>query len=322
MRSRWQSLVDRLRFRPGVPLLSGPGADSGDGPLLDEAFLKSIERLSLGDLDTVLEGLTGEHAGRSKTQAIEFNDYRGYSPGDDLRQIDWNVYARLGELFVKTSLAEENISLCLLVDRSRSMDWGRPNKLWYAKRLAATLGAIALLHYDTVRVYGLGDGRAIAGTDLRGHNALPFLIRELEAMPVASTTGLVGAIEEYRRLSDLRGAVVLLSDFLVPSDQIAAVEFLAGGSGRAAVLQIVDEAEAMPPLSGAIELRDLESGERVEIVITPNIRRRYVDRFNARSQELAARAAARRVGYIRVPTAISPADLVLGALRREGLVRA
>jgi len=321
MHTRWRALARRFRGRTGSPFLSRRPGSEDSGPLLDEEFLRLVQQLSLADVDALMQGLTGEHKGRSKTQAIEFNDYRSYAPGDDFRQIDWNVYARLGELFVKTSLAEENIALSLLVDCSRSMNWGRPNKLRYAKRLAAALGAIALLHYDTVRVYAVGDGRGIPGTHLRGQDSLPFLVRELETIPLASTTDLVGGIEEYRRVSEQQGTAVLLSDLLVPEQQENALAYLADDRVRASVLHIVDAAEAAPPLRGSVELRDLETGHRIEMVVTPALRRRYMARFEKRSEELAARCAAQQIGYIRVPTEISPSDLVLDTLRHEGLVK-
>src|SRR5205823_5309997 len=132
----WRAPLGTVRAPAGRLLAAAPPPDADAGPLLDEDVLRQIERLSLADRGALTDGLMGEHGGRRKTQAIEFADYRGYVPGDDFRLIDWNAYARLGELFVRTSLAQENVTLTLLLDCSRSMDWGRPNKLRYAKRLA------------------------------------------------------------------------------------------------------------------------------------------------------------------------------------------
>ena len=317
----WRALLGTLRAQAGSLLLSAaPPPDADAGPLLDEDVLRQIERLSLADLGALTDGLTGEHGGRRKTQAIEFADYRGYVPGDDFRLIDWNAYARLGELFVKTSVAQENVTLTLLLDCSRSMDWGRPNKLRYAKRLAAALGAVALLHHDTVRLCAIGDGLATLGAPLHGYRALSTFVEELEELPVATTTELRRGVEAYRRVCDHRGIVMLLSDLLVPADQEEAVSYLDGAGVTAAVLHIVDAAEAAPTLGGAVQLRDHETGDVVMLTVTPRLRRQYAARFAAWSQELSAYCAAHQVRYVRVPTTVSPAELVVGALRREGLV--
>lgn len=292
-----------------------------EGDLLDRRFLAQIEQLRLADLGTVLAGLTGEHQGRSKTQAIEFADYRGYVPGDDFRQIDWNAYARLGELFVKSSVTEENTSLSLLIDCSRSMDWGRPNKLRYARRLAAALGVVALLHYDSVRVYALGDGRAEPGTPLSGQGALPLLLREIESLPVAATTNILPGIESFRSESEQQGVTVLISDLLVPENQEIALGYLAGDRSRAAVLHVVDPLEAEPAMNGLLELRDHETGQTMEITVTPSIRKRYMERFQAWTEALEARCKADQIRYIRIPTSVSPSDVMLDVVRRQGLVR-
>jgi uncharacterized protein (DUF58 family) len=317
----WRALLGNLRAEVGSLLLStAPPPDADAGPLLDEDVLRQIERLSLAELGASTDGLTGEHGGRRKTQAIEFADYRGYVPGDDFRLIDWNAYARLGELFVRTSLAQENATLTLLLDCSRSMDWGRPNKLRYAKRLAAALGAVALLHHDTVRLCAIGDGLATLGAPLHGYRALSTVVEELEELPIATTTELRRGVEAYRRVCDHRGIVMLIGDLLVPADQEEAVRYLAGAGVTAAVLHVVDAAEAAPTLGGAVQLRDHETGDVVTLTVTPRLRRRYAARFAAWSQELSAYCAAHQVRYVRVPTAVPPAELVVGALRREGLV--
>src|SRR5581483_4606843 len=126
--------------------LVGPPDDPN--VLLDSAFLRQVESLHFNAPRAATAGLAGEHASRRKAHSIEFADHRNYAPGDDFRLIDWNVYARLGELCLKLTEARENLSVHLLIDCSASMDWGRPNKLLYARRIAAALGALALASYD------------------------------------------------------------------------------------------------------------------------------------------------------------------------------
>src|SRR5206468_1694374 len=114
------------------------------------------------------------------------------------------------------------------------------NKLRYAKRLAAALGAVALLHHDTVRLCAIGDGLATLGAPLRGYRALTTFVEELEQLPIATTTELRRSLEAYRHVCDHRGIVLLISDLLVPADQEEALGYLDGAGIAATALHIVD----------------------------------------------------------------------------------
>src|SRR6187200_2530666 len=121
-----------------------------DTTVFDEAFLRQLERLLLLMRSPVRGGLKGGRRSVKRGQSVEFADYRDYSLGDDLRQLDWNVYARLEKLFVKLFVEEEDVTITLLIDASASMASGTPAKLLFAKRAAAALGYIALASEDRV----------------------------------------------------------------------------------------------------------------------------------------------------------------------------
>lgn len=320
-RRGWTLPLGGAARRAGRSPWSRSALDEAGGPLLDEDVLRQLQRFSLISGSALTDWLLGEHAGRRKTQAIEFADYRGYVPGDDLRLIDWNAYARLGELFVKTSQTEEVITLSVLLDCSRSMDWGHPNKLRYSKRLAALLGALALLQSDGVRIIALGDGTALQGQPLYGPAALQTLAGELETLPVAGTTDLRGSLYATQQQLDLHGAVVMISDFLVPADQDGALSALAAEGTTATVLHIVDPAEALPDAGGAMALRDRESGEQLLLTVTPALRRRYSERFNARAAALSDSCASLGMRYVRVGTDLAPFDVLMQTLREDGAER-
>src|SRR5919201_4842485 len=115
-----------------------------DPTVFDEAFLRQLERLLLLMKSPIRGGLKGGRRSVKRGQSVEFADYRDYTLGDDLRQLDWNVYARLERLFVKLFVEEEDVTVTLLLDASKSMAAGSPSKLVFAKRAAAALGYIAL----------------------------------------------------------------------------------------------------------------------------------------------------------------------------------
>ena len=108
-----------------------------DPTVFDEGFLRQLERLGVLMKQPVRGGLKGGRRSVKRGQSVEFADYRDYSLGDDLRQLDWNVYARLEKLFVKLFVEEEDVTITFLIDASPSMAYGRPQKLLFAKRAAA-----------------------------------------------------------------------------------------------------------------------------------------------------------------------------------------
>src|SRR5512145_1609323 len=112
--------------------------------LLSPELLARLEKMELVSRKIFRGRMKGERRSRRKGQSVEFADFRSYVPGDDLRFIDWNTYARLDKLFLKMFLEEEDLHFYAVIDASPSMDFGQPTKLYFAKQLAAALGFVAL----------------------------------------------------------------------------------------------------------------------------------------------------------------------------------
>ena len=127
-----------------------------DPTVFDEAFLRQLERLGVLMKQPARGGLKGGRRSVKRGQSVEFADYRDYALGDDLRQLDWNVFARLEKLFVKLFVEEEDVTITLLIDASASMASGTPEKLLFAKRAAAALGYIGLASEDRIAISVLG----------------------------------------------------------------------------------------------------------------------------------------------------------------------
>src|SRR5262252_5120405 len=119
-------------------------------PLLDPQFLARLEQLELVSRKIFMGRMKGERRSRRKGQSVEFADYRNYVVGDDLRFLDWNLYARLARLFLRLFMEEEDLHFYVLIDNSLSMDFGTPSKLHYATQVAAALGFIGLVNMDRV----------------------------------------------------------------------------------------------------------------------------------------------------------------------------
>ncbi len=293
----------------------------GDQRLIDDEALRELQRLSLPRLDAVLAGLIGQHTGPRGARGLEFADYRPYTPGDDMRRIDWNIYARLRELFVKVAPSEANIGLALLIDGSRSMDGGEPSKFRYAQQLAAMLGTVALLRSDVVQVHMLADGQASSGANLSAPQLVMPLVQEVAGLPRGERTDLPRSIRACRRGGLETDMAVLISDAFVPSEQLAeAVVELAGSARSSALVHVIDDGELDTPLRGPLELRDRETGERLLVDVTPAARERYEAGFELFAESARELCAGHGVSYVRALTSVRPLDLLFEAGRRGELV--
>src|ERR1700749_1343258 len=144
--------------------------------LLDPAFMARLDQLDVMSRKLLAGKLKGERRSKRRGQSVEFADYRNYVIGDDLRFIDWNIYARLDRLFLKLFLEEEDLSLYVLVDVSKSTDYGNPHKALYLKRVAAALGYIGLVNYNRVSIAAMAEGIVAETGAMRGRRQVARMI--------------------------------------------------------------------------------------------------------------------------------------------------
>jgi len=288
-----------------------------DPTVFDEAFLRQLERLLLLMRSPVRGGLKGGRRSVKRGQSVEFADYRDYALGDDLRQLDWNVYARLERLFVKLFVEEEDVTVTLLIDASASMASGHPEKLLFAKRAAAALGYIGLASEDRVAVSALVGRTARRRAALRGSGRVFRLLADLSAIePVDGPTELVVAARHAAAQLHGRGVVVLLSDLLDPAADKVIRELAATGS-ELIVLHILSPDELDPPLEGDLRLVDAETGAQVDITADLATIDAYKARLAAWKAGFADLAAKRRASYVDLASDVNLADLMFAELRRR-----
>jgi uncharacterized protein (DUF58 family) len=288
-----------------------------DPTVFDESFLRQLERLLLLMRSPVRGGLKGGRRSVKRGQSVEFADYRDYTLGDDLRQLDWNVYARLERLFVKLFIEEEDVTVSLLVDASASMATGRPDKLVFAKRAAAALGYIALASEDRVVVSALAGRSARRRSALRGSGRVFRLLSDLSAIePAVGPTDLVAASRHAAAQLHGRGVIVLLSDLLDPAADRVIRELAATGS-ELIVMHVLAPDELDPSLDGDLRLVDAETGDRVDITADLTTIDAYRTRLAAWKSDFADIAAKRRASYVDLASDVNLADLMFAELRRR-----
>src|ERR1043166_8298683 len=164
--------------------------DARDQPLLEPQFLHRLEQLELVSRKIFLGRMKGERRSKRKGQSVEFADYRNYVIGDDLRHLDWNLYARLDRLFIRLFMEEEDLHVYLLLDNSLSMDFGTPTKLHYARQVAAALGFIGLVNMDRVVVEVFNERLTRSLPALRGRRSLWRLLTFLSQVEPAGPSNL------------------------------------------------------------------------------------------------------------------------------------
>jgi uncharacterized protein (DUF58 family) len=288
-----------------------------DPTVFDEGFLRQLERLLLMLRSPVRGGLKGGRRSVKRGQSVEFADYRDYALGDDLRQLDWNVYARLEKLFVKLFVEEEDVTITILLDVSASMASGRPEKLLFAKRAAAALGYIGLASEDRVAISALGGRTSRRQTPLRGSGRVFRLLSNLSGIQVAAgPTDLVAAARHAAAQLHGRGVVVLMSDLLDPSaDRV--IRELAATRSELIVLHILSPEELDPQLEGDLRLVDTETGAGVDITADLPTLDAYRSRLAAWKESFADLAARRRASYVDLSSDVPLNDLIFAELRRR-----
>src|SRR5438093_3446565 len=186
-------------------------------PLFDSAFLRQLDRLALLTRRAMAGDMQGERRSPRRGSSVEFADFRPYSVGDDFRRIDWNLYARMERLFLKLFVAEEELTIHLLVDNTASMDWGEPNKLLYARRAAGAFGYIALSSLDRVTVAAFGDKAARQLPGVRGKRGALPLFDFLQKLPAGTSGSLLGTCRRYIQTPRNAGPLLLCSDLMDPN---------------------------------------------------------------------------------------------------------
>jgi len=289
--------------------------------LLTPELLARLEKMELVSRKIFRGRMKGERRSRRKGQSVEFADYRNYVPGDDVRFIDWNTYARLDRLFLKMFMEEEDLHFYALVDASRSMDFGEPTKLWYAKQLAAALGFVGLARGDRVKIELLGQSSAVPAPVLRGRHSLWQMLDYLESLEPGEGISLAEACKSFCLRNSGKGIVVLISDLMDKSGYEAGLRYLLAQEMDIYVVHVLSAEELEPELQGDLELVDCEDGDKAEITVSGPLIKRYKQTLAAFIESAREFCTRRGILYVLARSEVPVEQLVTGYLRERGLVR-
>ena len=237
-------------------------------PLLSPQLLAQLERLELVSRKIFRGRMKGERRSKRKGQSVEFADFRNYVAGDDIRFIDWNLYARLDRLFLKLFLEEEDLHFYALIDTSASMDFGNPTKLHYAKQLAAALGFIGLCRADRVKIEALGATRKKPAPALRGRASMWRMLEHLNSIEPGDNIPLAQGVKDFCLRNSGQGILVLITDLMDKSGYESALRFLLAQNIDVYVIHVLSQAELEPDVTGDLRLIDCEDADVAEITVS------------------------------------------------------
>jgi len=290
---------------------------------LDPAVLAGISSLDLL-AKTVVDGfVAGLHRSPDFGFSQEFAEYRAYAPGDDLRHVDWNLFARTERCYLKRYRGETNSQLMVLLDASNSMQYtsGPPKKMDYARFIAASLFYLAIRNQHDAA------GLIVFDDELRGYvrpstrqGQLAQLFAELEQAEPHARTDFSKPLRHFQELLHRRGIVIVISDFYEePQTIVRAVEPLRFHGNDVVLFHILDPQEIQPVLKGSTILVDLETDQEIE-VIPEYARTTYRAKMEAHIEQLRSRTRAAGMDYQLLVTD-QPLDATLReylSLRRAG----
>lgn len=303
--------------------MSGAGGTTRGGRLTDLLSAQFMARLDGLDVMSrkVLQGkLKGERQSKRRGSGVEFADHRQYVPGDDVRFLDWNIYGRLDQLFLKLFVEEQDLSLHILIDASASTAMGDPAKHLELKRLAAALAYVGVVNNNRVSLYTFADGLTGRLPNLRGRRYLPQLADFLLSAKPEGATHFDKACKQLVTGRMGAGVTVVLSDFLFKEGYETGLKRLVSDRYDLCVVQMLSPQERLPTLAGDLRLVDVEDGDVSEVTITGALLKHYQRTLAAYCTALKEFCVRRGATYVLTDSSQPVDRLVLEQLRQRRLL--
>ncbi len=286
--------------------------------LISSSFLHRLERLVLRNRNLASGYEHGGKKSRHTGASLEFADYRNYTPGDDLRDVDWNVFARTDRIYVKLHEAEQNLHAALFLDCSASMAWSSyahatadGPKFQLARQVIAAIAYIALSQQDAVWFHP-ANRAGTTSAPLRGKAAFHKLRKALNSLTIAEQADdLAGRLVRAAPRMPRRSLVFVISDFLDVNGYNEGLAALQAGDAEVQVIQVLHPQEKEPLLRGDHRLNEMESNRSIETAISTGTLQRYQAALAEHCQSLRYFCKRRQMGYLEVSATDSFESVVL-----------
>jgi uncharacterized protein (DUF58 family) len=290
-------------------------------PLFDSDFLKKLEYLSLVSRRVFRGSILAQRRTMQMGGGIEFADHREYTPGDDFRYLDWNLYARHDELMLKRFQEEEDLHVYFLLDCSRSMGFGQPCKFDLARQVTAALAYIALADLDRVAIVAYANDIVADFPLMRGKARILSVLKFLEELkPQGANTDLARVAAGFVHRTQRRGLAIVVSDLYDPAGFERGLDMLRHRRYEPHIVQIYDRREAEPSLLGDMELYDVETESVQKVTVTEKNLKRYRKIFADFEESIRRYCRNYGLGCTRTSTEIKFDELILKMMRAAGAV--
>ncbi|MBN1123481.1 MAG: DUF58 domain-containing protein [Sedimentisphaerales bacterium] len=289
--------------------------------LLDPGFMARLDALDVLSHRMLKGRLQGERRSKRRGQSVEFADHRPYVVGDDLRFVDWNIYGRLDQLFLKLFLEEQDLTVHLLVDASASITQPDKDKNTYIRKLTAALGYVSLVGNNRVTITLFGDGIVGQVANMRGRAYIPRMAELILNTPCEGTSDFDKACRQAASSRVGTGVIIVVSDFLFKEGYESGLRRLIGEQYEVYAIQTLCPQELDPELAGDLKLVDVEDADDSEITVSSALLKYYKRNVTAYCNALKDFCLRRGGTYVLANTSTSVELMVLNYLRRIQLLR-
>lgn len=289
--------------------------------MLDPDFMSKLDSLDVLSKKILRGKLQGQRRSKRRGQSIEFADHRPYVVGDDLRFVDWNIYARLEQLFLKLFMEEQDLTVHIALDISGSVDYGQPVKADFIKKMAAALGYVSLVNNNrlTLSTFNLGIVNQLKY--MRGRNYLPDMTELLLDVECDGMTDFENVCKQLAASQTGSGIMIILSDFMFKEGYDAALRRIVGRGYDFYAIQVLSPQEFEPDLAGDLKLVDIEDADIAEVTISNALIKYYKKNLSGYCNELKSFCTRHGASYVLAKSSDSVELLALNYLRRIRLLR-
>jgi len=256
----------------------------------------------------------------SKGTGGEFADYRNYGIGDDIKYIDWNIYARSNKLFSKVFHEEGNMDVHLLLDVSKSMDFGKENKLRYAKNIIMMLAYTGITNNHNVQFSAFADKSFMTMPFIRYMDIFGHFLETLETLHPHGQTKLNQSILSYLHEQKPSGLLFIVSDFLDEDGCEQGLTSLAHSPLQVCCVQLLCAEEKEPKVSYIDRLQDIESNRLINFHLTSSICQKYKDAIIQHIEQFKLLCLLQNILYLNLSTAF-PIDQFIIQLVQQGICK-
>jgi uncharacterized protein (DUF58 family) len=280
----------------------------------DDEFLKKLEYLHVVSKRALAGQNRADRLTPKRGRGIQFADHRPYAPGDDFRHIDWKAYKRLNRLLLRLFEEERDLTIYLLLDVSRSM--AEPAKFDLARRVAAALCYIGLVHLDKLTILPFGPMLGHEWAPGRGKGRIFRVFEQLERLEADGATDLRESFKEFASRPRHTGLAVIISDFLDPAGFEPGLKILRTLGHDVFAVHVASPRDRDPGAFGEIRFVDAETGEVREVEVTPRLAAAYARAWDAHADELERFCGRYDIGYVRADVGRPFEDTILKAFRQ------